>query len=265
MLRMNHARFFARGSVAVESFLKQQAVSIAVDGHYTLGNWYDPQGRLRTFACRTHRVSPFRMMVDVPVVGKVGDRLTIYFREFGKLTGQISDTRPGCFLLELEMTLTMRKRFANKLAWLEEKQKNPGILDLRKDARIIPATPHSALTFADGTIHACFIFDLSASGVAVSAQVQPDIGTPLAVGACVGRIIRLVPEGFAVKFVEQQNPRHLERLLARPIRSRSTWAAQATSRPDDADATQAGAQTPSPELIDGVACHAANEVATPVG
>jgi hypothetical protein len=256
--------FFARGSVAVESFLKQQAVSIAVDGHYTLGNWYDPQGKLRTFACRTHRVSPFQMMVDVPVVGKVGDRLTAYFRDFGKLNGRIIETRPGCFLLELEMTATMRKRFANKLAWLEEKQKNPGILDLRKDARIIPATPHATLSFADGTIHACFIFDLSASGVAVSAQVQPDIGTPLAVGACVGRVLRLLPEGFAVKFLEQQNPRALERLLARPIRSPYTRRARAASRTDDADVTQASAQTPSPELIDGVACHAANEVATPV-
>ena len=40
-------------------------------------------GRLRTFACRTSRVSPFRMIADVPVVGKVGDRLTSYFRDFG--------------------------------------------------------------------------------------------------------------------------------------------------------------------------------------
>jgi hypothetical protein len=62
--------------VSTEKFLKQRAVNIAVNGHYTLPNWYDPQGKLRTFACRTTRVSPYRMMVDVPVVGKVGDCLT---------------------------------------------------------------------------------------------------------------------------------------------------------------------------------------------
>ena len=45
------------------------------------------------------------MMVDVPVVGKVGDYLTSYFRDFGKLDGHISDTKPGCFLLELDVQL----------------------------------------------------------------------------------------------------------------------------------------------------------------
>ena len=64
--------------VSVEHFLKQRAVKIIVGGSYTLPNWYDPRGKPRTFACRTTRVSPFRMMVEVPVVGKVGDRLTSY-------------------------------------------------------------------------------------------------------------------------------------------------------------------------------------------
>ena len=227
--------------MAVARFLKQRAVNIVVDGHYTLANWYDPQGKPRTFACRTTRVSPFRMMVDVPVVGKIGDHLTTYFRDFGKLDGCISETRPGCFLLELDMTLSMRERFANKLTWLEEKLKDPGIPDLRRDARMIPASPHSTVTLADGTIHACFVFDLSASGVAVSAQVQPQIGTPLAVGACVGRVVRLLPDGFAVKFVEQQNHHDLERLLARPIPSPSARGARAAPHLDDAVVAPGGA------------------------
>jgi hypothetical protein len=225
--------------VAVARFLKQRAVNIAVDGHYTLANWYDPQGKPRTFACRTNRVSPFRMMVDVPVVGKVGDHLTTYFRDFGKLDGRISDTRPGCVLLELDMTFSMRERFANKLTWLEEKLKDPGIPDLRRDARIIPASPHSTVTLADGTIHACFVLDMSVSGVAVSAEVQPQIGTPLAVGACVGRVVRLLPDGFAVKFVEQQNLHDLDRLLARPTLQPSARGAMAAPDLDDAVVAQA--------------------------
>ena len=76
--------------MSVTRFLKQRAVSIQAPGTYTLPNWYDPEGRLRTFACRTTRVSPFRMLLDVPVVGKVGDRLTSYFREFGKFDGLIA-------------------------------------------------------------------------------------------------------------------------------------------------------------------------------
>jgi PilZ domain-containing protein len=201
--------------VSVEKFLKQRAVNIAVGGNYTLANWYDRQGKPRTFACRTSRVSPFRMIVDVPVVGKVGDPITSYFGDFGKLEGFISDTASGAFLLELEMTRSMREKLANKLAWLEKKLKDPSIRDGRKNARIIPASPHSTLILADGTTHGCFVIDMSVSGAAVSAQVQPPVGMPLAIGACIGRVVRLLPDGFAVKFIEQQKRQDLDRLVTR--------------------------------------------------
>jgi hypothetical protein len=226
--------------VSIEKFLKQRAVNIAVGGNYTLPNWYDPQGKLRTFACRTTRVSPFRMMVDVPVVGKIGDRLTPYFRDFGKFDGLISDTKAGSFLLELEMTRSMRENLASKLTWLEKKQKEPSIPDLRKEARIIPSSPHSTLALADGTTLGCFVIDMSVSGVAVSSQLQPQIGTPLAVGACIGRVVRLLPDGFAVKFVERQNRNDLARLIARPPSPSLAGGAKAAPDSDDADIVHEG-------------------------
>jgi hypothetical protein len=143
--------------VSVETFLRQRSVRVEALGTYTLPNWYDPQGRLRTFACRTTRVSPFRMILDVPVVGKVGDRLTSYFRDFGKFDGEITDTIAGSFLVELEMTRAMRVRLADKLEWLEKKQKDTNVRDLRRDARFIPNAPHTLLTLADGTLLSCFI------------------------------------------------------------------------------------------------------------
>ena len=202
--------------MSVQDFFKQRAVNIAVGGRYTLKNWFDAQGKPRTFACRTSRISPFRMMVAGPVVGKVGDRVTPYFGDFGNLDGVVSDTVAGGFLLELAMTASMREKFASKLTWLEKKQKNPSIIDGRRQVRIIPATPHSSLTFADGSTSSCFVIDMSASGVAVSADVQPPIGMPLAVGACIGRVVRLLPDGFAVKFVEPQPRDTLERRVMRP-------------------------------------------------
>jgi len=42
-------------------------------------------------------------------------------------------------------------------------------------------------------------------------------GMPLAVGACVGRVVRLLPNGIAVKFVEKQTIRDLDRLVARTV------------------------------------------------
>ena len=133
------------------------------------------------------------MMVAVPVIGRVGDRISSYFGDFGKLEGHISDTAAGSFLLELAMTTSMREKLATKLTWLDKKQKDPAVREARTHSRIIPANSHSTLTFADGSTRSCFIIDMSASGAAVSADVQPQVGMPLAVGACVGRVVRICP------------------------------------------------------------------------
>ena len=204
--------------MSVEKFLKQRAVKVTVDGSYTLPNWYDPKGRLRTFACRTIRVSPFRMIVDVPVLGRVGDRLNSYFRDFGKFEGRITDTMSGSLLVELEMTDAMRAKFADKLTWIEKKQKDPRVKDVRGNPRYIPDSPHSTLTMADGSVHPCFIIDMSVTGAAVSAEIQPPVGMPLAIGACIGRVVRLLPKGFAVRFVERQKPHDLNRLIIKKMK-----------------------------------------------
>jgi len=201
--------------VSVEKFLRQRAVNITVGGTYTLHRWYDAKGKPRTLACRTARVSPFRMIVEVPVVGRVGDRISSYFGPFGAFEGAISDTMNGSFLLELEMTRARREKLAEQLTWLEKKQKDSSVLDQRKELRIVPVTPHSILTLADGSLHPCFIVDMSCSGCAVSAEVQPPVGMPLAVGACIGRVVRITATGFAVKFIEKQARDDLERLMVR--------------------------------------------------
>ncbi|HEY2246653.1 MAG TPA: PilZ domain-containing protein [Bradyrhizobium sp.] len=201
--------------MSVERFLKQRAVNVVVEGTYILHRWYDPQGRLRTLECRATRVSPFRMIVDVPVVGRVGDRITSYFSEFGEFDGNISDTRRGRILLELEMTPEKREWMADKLTWLEKKQKDPTVQEERKNARLIPQTSNTTLTLADGRVHTCIVIDVSATGVAVSSDLQPTLGMPLAIGSCVGRVVRVFPSGFAVRFVESKDVDELRRLIVR--------------------------------------------------
>ena len=224
--------------MSVARFLKQRAVRIQTVGSYTLPNWYDPEGKLRSFACRTTRVSPFRALLDVPVVGKIGDRLTSYFREFGKFEGQISDTVHGGFLLELEMTRVERAKLAEKLVWLEKRQRDPTIRDARRDARYVPDSPHSALMLADGSSIPCLVIDASVSGVAVSSELQPEIGTPLAVGSCVGRVVRHFHDGFAVRFVDPlASMTELERrVVTQPTRpTRQRLAAHADDIVESAD------------------------------
>ncbi|MCA1372194.1 MULTISPECIES: pilus assembly protein PilZ [Bradyrhizobium] len=201
--------------MSVADFLRQRAVDVTVSGSYSLPRWYDCEGKLRSFACRTKRVSPFRMIVDVPVVGKVGERLTSYFEDFGEFQGTISATLKAGFLMELEMTRARRAWMSEKLTWLEKKQKDVNVRDLRRDARFVPQVSHTVLTLADGSCHPCFIIDVSTAGVAVSSEYDPVVGTPLAVGACVGRVIRKFEHGFAVKFAEKLDRDDLVRLIVR--------------------------------------------------
>jgi hypothetical protein len=201
--------------MSVADFLRQRAVQVTVSGSYSLPRWYDCEGKLRTFACRTSRVSPFRMMVDVPVVGKIGERVTSYFQDFGEFQCTISATLKSGFLMELDMTRARRAWMSEKLTWLEKKQKDASVLELRNDARFVPQVAHTFLALADGSTHACFIIDVSTAGVAISSEYDPPMGTPLAVGACVGRVIRKFEHGFAVKFAERQSRDDLVRLIVR--------------------------------------------------
>jgi hypothetical protein len=226
--------------VSVKTFLRQRAVNIAVNGSYSLERrWYDVNGKLRSFACRTTRVSPFRMIVEVPLVGNVGERVTSYFREFGEVEGVISHAMRGSFLVEMEMTAARRGQLADKLAWFEKKLKDSSVHDAREDARIIPPTSHSALILADGSVHGCLIIDISSSGAAISAEIQPSIGTPLAIGACVGRVIRVFETGFAVKFVERQDFDDLSRLIV--VQPRPGLTSPAEDRAGRVDGHQSAA------------------------
>lgn len=201
--------------MSVAEFLRQRAVEVNVSGSYSLHRWYDCDGQLRNFACRTKRVSPFRMIVDVPVVGKIGERVTSYFQDFGEFQCTISATLKSGFLMELDMTRARRAWMSEKLTWLERKQKDDSIHELRRDARFVPQASHTFLTVADGTIHPCFIIDVSTAGVAISCEYDPPVGTALAVGACVGRVVRKFDSGFAVKFAEKQQRDDLVRMIVR--------------------------------------------------
>jgi hypothetical protein len=155
------------------------------------------------------------MTLAVAVAGKIGNRITSCFPDLGNMAGSITDTFAGGFVFEPYLTNIERERIASKLVWLEKKQRDPAVRDARRHERFIPANPHSTLTLADGSTRSCFVIDMSVTGVAVSAAVQPPIGAALAVGACVGRVVRLLPEGFAIQFAETQRRPDLNRLLLR--------------------------------------------------
>ncbi|TMJ02061.1 MAG: PilZ domain-containing protein [Alphaproteobacteria bacterium] len=195
--------------------MQQRAVELRTGGRYSLASRHDPQGNRREFACRTKRISPFQMLIAAPVLGPKGERVISYFGELGKLDGWITDLVEGGFLVDIAATRKVREGLATKLSWLEKKQRD-AVIDFRKQHRLVPENPHTNLIFADGTTVSCFVIDVSPSGVAVSADIEPEIGTRLAVGRAVGHVVRQFNEGFAVQFDRLHEMDHLERIIRPP-------------------------------------------------
>jgi len=187
-------------------------VIVNLSGRYWLVPKGGAQGELRQFACRAINISTQAVALSVPVQGAPGHRVLANIEPFGKLEGPIA-RRLGDhgFVMRIEASDEARERLVDKIDWLE-KHKNLEVSDRRKQARFAPRNPHSTLLFADGSMRTCFVIDLSVTGAAVSADVVPEVGTVIAVGKVVGRVVRHLAAGFAIKFEETQDRARVEPL-----------------------------------------------------
>lgn len=187
----------------------------ALGGRYALPERRASENsRLPVYACRLCSIST-RMMVTVgPMVGREGERVSAHFNEFGMLRGRITRRLSSGFVTELDMDGAEREKLAAKIDW-QKKYVHAQVPDKRAHRRFLPRDPRSTIVLADGRSIACFIIDLSRSGAAVSAHYWPDLGTPMALGRVVGRVVRHLEVGFALQFIQLQNVDELE-ALTRP-------------------------------------------------
>lgn len=188
---------------------------LKISAQYSFKNWYDSQGKLRKYACRMVGISPHEMVLVVPVIGRAGASVAVECEEFGELEGTVGLTANKGFTVKIKATDEERAKLASKIAWHEKFYKQETI-DKRQHKRIVPANPLSSLIMADGSCVRCFVIDMSVSGVAVSADIVPPLGTPLAVGKMVGRVVRHTADGFAVKFIQTLAVSALERMVIQP-------------------------------------------------
>ena len=164
------------------------------------------------YACRLCSVSTRNAVVVGPVVGKQGEGVTAHFDAFGILRGQISRQLPSGFVMDLSLSSEARDKLGRKITW-HKKRVYEQVEDRREFKRVQLRDPRTIITLADGTQVPCFVIDVSQSGIALSAQTQPPIGTPLAVGKLVGRVVRYLDIGFAVKFLALQDLETIEALI----------------------------------------------------
>jgi hypothetical protein len=183
-----------------------------VPGRYSLASRRNRSGDRREFACRAVRVSPRELVLAAPVIGELGERVIAHVERFGRIEGTIRRVMEGGFVIKISASLEERTKLAAKINWLEKNQ-NHDLPEGRKYRRIAPRNPLSRLVLGDGSRMTCLVIDMSAGGAAVSADVVPELGAPLAVGKAVGCVVRHFTEGFAVRFIDVVDPNRLDQIV----------------------------------------------------
>ncbi|MEQ1901999.1 MAG: PilZ domain-containing protein [Devosia sp.] len=202
-------------SAAAVSRLSDTNVTYIGDlaGRYTLSSREEStDGRVKVFACRARSISPQRAFLFAPVPGGVGERLALRFDELGILRANISRALDDGFVAEIDPNWVDIATLASRIDYLKQKRFK-ALADLRTHKRWVPRQSKSMLVLSGGRKLECFVIDVSASGVAVSADIVVEAGTPVAVGAILGRVVRSLELGFAVQFVQPQEPGKVEALL----------------------------------------------------
>jgi hypothetical protein len=187
-------------------------IYVSLPGRYSLAGNLNARGEPRQFACRAVNISLDGIAIAAAVTAKAGVRVIADIEQVGRLKGSITRVFELGFTMSIEASRQERAMLAIRIGWIE-RHKDLEVCDHRAHARFIPRRPLSLLTLADGSVLPCFVIDISVSGAAVSADISPEIGTALAVGGVVGRVVRFVPGGFAIQFVELQDRQEVEALV----------------------------------------------------
>jgi hypothetical protein len=185
----------------------------AINGCYTLSDRRLIRGTgVEVFACRTQSISPFAAAVTAPVLGGVGEGLTARLDGLGIMRGEIERHLDDGFVFTLVASEDQRDKLAKRLSSLRRRSVVE-VQDKRGHQRHKPIDPRSVITLAGGTTMRCFVIDLSRSGAALSADLAPEVGTPLVVGKLACRVVRPLDVGFVVKFDAVQDADEVELLV----------------------------------------------------
>lgn len=198
---------------------REVRIIISVPGRYRLANRGNPRREPEQYACRAINISAHAIAFAAPVRGAVDDWVKAEVDHFGRLEGPIVRLlNDRGFVMHIAAGEPERRKLVDRIDWFEL-HKNHEVDDRRTQGRFVPSNPHVTLAFADGSFLDGFILDLSVSGAAVTAPSIPAVGTFLAMGKVIGRVVRHFVGGFAVQFIELQDARAVEGLVSRRPRA----------------------------------------------
>jgi hypothetical protein len=154
----------------------------------------------REFPCQTIDMSPGGVALFAPVKAAIGARIVAYLDDVGRVEGTASRHLDTGFALALNVTPSKREKLADQLTWLANRH-TLGLAEDRRHERITPRNPRSTLILPDGREHLIRLVDVSLSGAAVKADIQPPLGTIITLGRTKARIVRHFDGGIATEFL----------------------------------------------------------------
>lgn len=168
----------------------------------------------QTFGFSARSVSTSKAAVTTDTQVEKGERVALRFEGIGIRRGVVERALKDGFivLFEEEQAEGIESNVDARIGWLNRKVRGRAE-DRRDHRRVVPRYSDAVLILGADNFVDCRIRDVSRSGAAILAIVQPPIGSLLAVGSIPGRVVRHFEGGFAVRFLVIQVEAELEALL----------------------------------------------------
>lgn len=182
-----------------------------VMGSFVFTDRRDDAGDTQAMPCRARSVSTTRAVVTADVPSVVGERVVLRFDMIGIRRGVVERSLKEGFIVALDREEGVEDVGA-RIDWLKQKSRGRAE-DKRQHKRVLPRDARAKIILGAGETAECRIIDMSQSGTAVEATIQPPLGNLLAIGSVPGRVVRHFEGGFAVRFIELQDLVLLEGLM----------------------------------------------------
>lgn len=158
------------------------------------------------FPCRVEQISLQAVEVIARARVEVGQVAVCSLDYIGILPGKISRLTAQGFTLELRIPADRRGRVATRLEWHAKRCLQNA--ELRGAPRIVPKHRAVEVRLGENIVLPGTIQNISLSGAAIDLNTEalPFIGTRVRIGARYATVMRLIPRGIAVQFIEPFAP-----------------------------------------------------------
>jgi hypothetical protein len=190
------------GDVVFAEPRRDSRIIVNIAAQFSLSDRRNGRGERRVFQCRAVYLSARAIGFVSAVNVKVGERVIAQIDGLGRIEGTVACLLERGFVMGISAGESGCAKLVDKIDWLE-KHKNHDIADRRADPRSVPPDLYSRVTLPDGSIETCAVVDVSASGIALSADIVPEVGTVLVIGKIVGHVVRHFDGGFAAQFIDR--------------------------------------------------------------